>query len=143
MYTRLCSLIAMCLLLPACQVPHDISNAWDQTGRKHLMPRYDTVSTKTLLEKVIVGESSRVDVYNVLGAPASISHANQLPQGISSSARPVLPTGTTQIWTYHLNKARNTFPIDPRPVQLHTVTATVLFDYQGRVLDFQVAELAR
>ena len=139
---RIGTLVAVTLLLAACQAPQPLANLWDQSGRK-LFPYPESPSTQTVSERIVPGVTTRTEVYNLLGAPNNVAYPQQRATGINDTNIPPYPVGTQEIWSYHQSATYGQFAIDPRPVRFQSQVARVLFDYRGVVLDAQMLGLTR
>lgn len=132
-------ILILTLILSGCQAPAVI-RAPIEKAASPLFPAYAAPGIKSTMERIVPGKSQRADVFNLLGPPTSIDSTTEIARGIELAARPAVPAGTRESWSYYLNEVRNRFALDPRPLQFHTATAVFYFDSRGKVIDYRVSE---
>lgn len=136
------SLMFVCVLLCGCQMPPQVQSTWKKTTDPW-MGSYQPVSRKAVIESLTPGQTTQVDVYNLFGSPNSLFQLKNVTARIRANDLPQYPVNTAEVWSYHSTDARNTFALDPRPIRHHVVTTTLMFDFQGYLIDTQVDERLR
>lgn len=100
------------------------------------------LNAATLSTHLIHGQTSRQDVYHLLGAPQSIMHPGQNTRSfLTPDAGRHLLFPETEIWTYSGRSIAQAYALDPRPVIHRQTTLRLFFDRQGILQDYNLLEL--